>query len=185
MASSDEAEDLSLVEGTLAGRQQDFDLLVRRYQRMLYAFAYRLLRDPELAADVVQSTFVLAYTRLAQFARRSTFKTWLHQIALNECRAARRKTQQSVEVAIEDVTESRLNQAAIQAGDSDSPGWRAMIEHLIARLPPRQRSVLTLRIFSDLAFKEIAAVERITENSAKVNFHHAITRLRAWIEEEP
>ena len=183
MHSSSEADDLSLVQGTLAGRRQDFDLLVQRYQRLLYAFAYRFVHDPDLAADIVQSTFILAYSRLAQFERRSSFKTWLHQIALNECRAVHRKGRGRTQVPLEEVDELQLSQAPFQTSSSESAGWRALLERLIARLPPRQRSVLTLRIFSDLPFKEIARTEGISENSAKVSFHHAITHLRSWMEE--
>jgi RNA polymerase sigma-70 factor (ECF subfamily) len=66
--------------------------------------------------------------------------------------------------------------------DETAPGAeRAAIERYVARLPPRQRSVVTLRVFADLPFKEIARAEGITENAAKVNFHHAIVTLRAWL----
>ena len=51
-------EDRALIEGTLAGRQQDFEVLVERYQKMVYAFVYRYLRDADGADDVVQSTFI-------------------------------------------------------------------------------------------------------------------------------
>jgi RNA polymerase sigma-70 factor (ECF subfamily) len=52
-----------------------------------------------------------------------------------------------------------------------------------AQLPFRQRTVVTLRIFSDLPFAHIAQAIGITENSAKVNYHHAIARLRARLRE--
>jgi len=183
--SSNDVDDLSLVEGTLAGRRQDFDLLVRRHQRTLFAFAYRFVRDPELAADIVQSSFILAYTRLNQFAQRSSFKTWLHQIVLNECRAAHRRTREHAHVPLDDVAEAKLADSATSEPELGSLGWKAMIERFVSRLPARQRSVLILRIFSDLPFKEIARVENISENSAKVSFHHAITRLWSWMEEKP
>ena len=83
-------EDRALIEGTLAGRQQDFEVLVERYQEMVYAFVYRYLRDADGADDVVQSTFVQAYTHLHQFRGTASFKTWLHQIALNQCRSRSR-----------------------------------------------------------------------------------------------
>jgi RNA polymerase sigma-70 factor (ECF subfamily) len=58
---------------------------------------------------------------------------------------------------------------------------RDRLADLIARLPPRQRAVVTLRIVGDLPFKEIARLESISENSAKVSYHHAVTRLREWL----
>jgi RNA polymerase sigma-70 factor (ECF subfamily) len=170
--------DLELVEGTLAGRRQDFEELVGRHQRMLYAIALRQLQNPAAADEAVQETFVSAYTHLSQFRRTASFKTWLCGILINECRSGRRRARIRQEVAIDDVPEHAL------ASGSDDPtraAERAALERHIARLPPRQRNVLSLRIFADLPFKEIASAEGITENAAKVNYHHAITKLRAWL----
>jgi RNA polymerase sigma-70 factor (ECF subfamily) len=178
-------DDAELIRGTLAGRREDFDALVERYQRLLYAFAFRFVHDHDQAADIVQATFLQAYTHLGQFAGRASFKTWLHQIALNQCRALHRSGRGHRDVPLDDVSEAALSKAAPGADDpgTSGSGWKPVLERLIARLPLRQRAVVTLRIFSDLPFKEIARVEGISENSAKVNYHHAITRLRQWLRE--
>ncbi len=175
-------DDVALIRGTLAGRRADFDVLVERYQKPLYAFAYRFVHDHDQAADIVQTSFLQAYTHLAQFSGRSTFKTWLHQIALNQCRQLHRSDHTRQHVSLDDVREADLAAPATET-ESGTAGWKALLERLIARLPLRQREVLTLRIFSDLPFKEIARVEGMSENSAKVNYHHAITRLRGWLRE--
>ena len=160
-------------------------MLVERYQKPLYAFAYRWVHDHEQAADIVQATFLQAYTHLAQFAGRASFKTWLHQIALNQCRALHRLGRQHREVPLDETSDARLRDEleSLTNAAAREPGWQGLLERLIARLPLRQRAVLTLRVFSDLPFKEIARVEGISENSAKVNYHHAITRLRQWVRE--
>lgn len=173
-------DDAALIRGTLAGRRADFDALVERYQRMLYAFIYRFVHDHEQTADIMQTTFLQAYAHLAQFSGRSSFKTWLHQIALNQCRQLHRSDYNRRHVALEETHEANL--AAPDTAESN-PGLKGLLERLIARLPLRQREVLTLRIFSDLPFKEIARIEGMTENSAKVNYHHAIARLRGWLRE--
>jgi RNA polymerase sigma-70 factor (ECF subfamily) len=175
-------DDAALIRGTLAGRRADFDIIVERYQRTLYTFAYRFVHDHDHAADIVQTTFLQAYTHLGQFSGRSSFKTWLHQIALNQCRQLYRSSHGRPNVSLDDVPEADLA-AAVAQTDSSTVAWKAALERLIARLPVRQRAVLTLRIFSDLPFKDIARVEGMSENSAKVNYHHAITRLRGWLRE--
>ena len=58
------------------------------------------------------------------------------------------------------------------------------VERRVAALPDRQRSVLGLRIWGDLSFREIGRMLGISENSAKVSYHHAIHRLRQWLGEE-
>jgi RNA polymerase sigma-70 factor (ECF subfamily) len=171
-------EDEALIAGTLAGRHEDFAVLVERYQKMLYAFAYRQLGDADAAGEVVQTAFVRAYSSLGRFRGDAGFKTWLHQIALNEIRSRYRGERRRAETSLDEVSE-----AVLAAGDGDTSrrAERSQLQALIARLPPRQRAVLNLRVFSDLPFKEIAAVEGISENSAKVSYHHAVTRLREWM----
>lgn len=175
-------DDAELIRGTLDGRREDFDALVERYQKALYAFAYRFVHDHDQAADIVQVTFVQAYTHLKQFAGRSSFKTWLHQIALNECRALHRTAAARQHLSLSDMSERALE--PLVAPDADTIGWKPLLERLITKLPLRQRAVVILRVFSDLPFKEIAWLEGISENSAKVSYHHAIARLRSWVREK-
>jgi RNA polymerase sigma-70 factor (ECF subfamily) len=185
-------DDAALIRGTLAGRREDFEILVERYQKPLYGFVHRLVRDDAQTADIVQMTFLHAYTHLGQFAGRASFKTWLHQIAQNECRAAHRRGRQTV--SLDEMSEASVHRARVDAGHSGGTdpaadggpggsGWRPVLERLVARLPFRQRTVVALRIFSDLPFADIALATGTSENAAKVNYHHAITRLRAWLRE--
>jgi RNA polymerase sigma-70 factor, ECF subfamily len=186
-------DDAALIRGARAGRREDFETLVERYQKPLYGFIYRLVHDHAQAADIVQMTFLHAYTHLGQFAGRASFKTWLHQIALNESRAAHRRSRRHV--SLDEMSEARVHQARVDAGHGSGvdpaaadggpggSGWRPVLERLVAQLPFRQRTVVTLRIFSDLPFRDIAEATGSTENAAKVNYHHAITRLRAWLRE--
>jgi RNA polymerase sigma-70 factor (ECF subfamily) len=142
---------------------------------------HRYLQDADAADEIVQASFVKAYASLARFRGAASFKTWIHQIALNECRLRVRRLKSRREVPLDCVETSFLQ------SDGDAPNdafFRVRLQRLIGRLPDRQRAVLTLRVFSDLAFKEISRVEGISENSAKVNYHHAIKRLRQWLSEE-
>jgi len=171
-------DDLRLIRGTLRGRCEDFGVLVDRYQGALYAFVRSQLRDPAAAEDVVQVAFLRAFSGLRAFRGDASFKTWIHQIAINECRARYRDEQRRSEIAIEDVGEAAL------CADQHDPVDRvehAGLHRWIGRLPPRQRSVVSLRVFSDLPFGEIARIEGISENAAKVSYHHAVKKLRGWM----
>ena len=170
-----------MIRGALAGHEQDFEALVERHQRALFAFVCRYLGDEAAADEVVQASFVQAYMHLARFRGDASFKTWLHQIALNQCRALHRAGQRRREVPLDDVEESGL---AAPEDRTEMGGWRARLETLVARLPPRQRAVVALRLFGDLPFREVARAEGISENTAKVNYHHAIKRLRKWLSGE-
>src|SRR5882724_11757742 len=111
-------DDSTLVRGTLAGRREDFELLVTRHQKPLYRFVLQQVRDPEGADEIVQMTFVQAYTHLDRFREEATFKTWLHRVALNLChdraRAERRRSDVSVDQALESTdTRPRLEDVVL------------------------------------------------------------------------
>ena len=76
-------EDLSLVAETLAGNQLSFQLLVERYQTRMFALVRHYTRNPVEVEDIVQDTFLKAYTRLPGFQQQSSFYTWLCRIAIN------------------------------------------------------------------------------------------------------
>lgn len=162
-----------LIARALDGHEDAFETLVERHQRRLHALAQRVLRDPDEADEVTQRTFVRAFERLRTFRGEASFGTWLHRIAMNECRDILRSRRR--DVALDDVPEERLEAPAAVA-----PLGRRLTA-LVDDLPPRQRSVLALRVFGELPFAEIARAEGITENAAKVSFHHAVRRLQGWI----
>lgn len=174
-------EDKALIQRTLAGHPDEFETLVRRYQKVIFVFVHRQLRDMEASREVVQATLVHAYVKLAQFRGEASFKTWLHGIALNQCRTWQRTSGRRQAVAIDEVPEAALPQTAAGSPASED---RLLLRRLVARLPERQRAVLSLRVFGDLPFGEIARLQNISENSAKVNYHHAIARLKKWMAAE-
>jgi len=168
-------DDSALVARARSGDEQAFETLVERHQRMIYTAAARMLRDHDAADEATQRTFVQAFERLGTFRGEASFGTWLQRIAMNECRDLLRERRRLVD--LESVPERELATAPA----SDDPRLRARLRRLVADLPPRQRSVLSLRVFADLPFAEIARAEGITENSAKVSFHHAVRRLQQWL----
>ena len=172
--------DWSLVRGTLAGRRQDFMALVEKHQRPLQRFVEQRVGDRAAADEIVQMTFVQAYTHLAGFRAESSFKTWIFSVALNLCRDRARAEKRRANVTAEEVLEKEPH-----AGPSlEETVLSGTVERRVAALPDRQRSVLGLRIWGDLSFREIGRMLGISENSAKVSYHHAIHRLRQWLGEE-
>jgi RNA polymerase sigma-70 factor, ECF subfamily len=171
-------DDAQLVAGAIAGRQECFETLVERHQRPVHALVYRWLGDRAVADEVVQATFVQAYMHLVDFRGDAPFRSWLYGIALNQARTLQRDRRRERTIPIDDVPEGDLPQVE---GASEGGRLRDRLAGCIARLPPRQRTVVTLRVVGDLPFKEIAKLEGISENSAKVSYHHAVTRLRKWM----
>lgn len=84
----DTQSDAVLVQQVQAGHQKSFDLLVAKYQRRIYRLVLRFIRDPALAEDVAQETFLRAYRAIGQFRGDSQFYTWLYRIAVNTAKKA-------------------------------------------------------------------------------------------------
>jgi RNA polymerase sigma-70 factor, ECF subfamily len=172
-------EDEILVDRFRAGDLRAFDELVRKHQRGIYYLARRYVRDPDEAKDVAQRAFVKAFSALRGLRGAGAFRTWLFKIAanlaLNHLRdhARLRPVEElSEEPSVDAVGAARLADAEKQA----------RLLGAIETLPPKQRLVLELRVFQELSFREVADAAGCSENAAKVNFHHAVKKLRACIE---
>lgn len=169
-------DDTVLVTAFVEGDEQAFKELVRRHQTPLYGFVWRQVRNHAETADLCQKVFLKVFLKVRGFRGESSFRTWLYQIALNECknhfRSKERERLDDVEIDTlplvdcpadthtESVQESRILRAAIDA------------------LPEKQRHTLELRFYQECTFAEIAAAMSCPVGTAKANYHHAITALR-------
>lgn len=167
--------DRELAERFRAGERTAFDQLVRRHQQGVWRIVRRYIKRDADAADVTQLVFVRAFKGIVAFRGASSVRSWLYRIAIN-CslswiRDHRHET--ASEIAEDALTEAHPGPERI-AGDQDNAQLRAAI----AQLPPKQKLVLELRVFDDLSFREVAELAECSENTAKVNFHYAVKRLR-------
>lgn len=171
--------DLALVERFHAGERAAFDELVRRYQRPIYYLVLRYLKNEADAADVSQRAFVRAFQALSKFRKASSFRTWLYRIAINLSLNHIRdhKRERPTEITDEALTVGATGAARLIAGQQQQA-----LRDAIALLPPKQRMVLELRVYDELTFKEVGELASCSENAAKVNFHHAVRRLRTLLQ---
>lgn len=168
--------DLGLVERFLDGDRAAFERLVERYQQSIYSLAYRYLDSEADAKDVSQLVFVKVFKSLKTFQGRSSLRTWIYRIAINTClNHLRNRRRERPEEIAEDALTTRATGPRRLIRDQAA----ARLREAIAELPPKQRMVLELRVYDELRFREIAELVDCSENAAKVNFHHAVKRLRA------
>lgn len=166
--------DSELLEAFRQGDVKAFEELVRRYQRAVLAIARRFARDEDDAEDLAQRAFINASERAGGW-RGGSFKSWLFRIVVNLAknhlrdisRFERSDTEHEPEPSAPDAHD-RLEQRERQRALRDA----------VAKLPRRQREVLLLRIDADMPFADVARTLGITEVNAKVNFHHAVQRLK-------
>jgi RNA polymerase sigma-70 factor (ECF subfamily) len=167
--------DAELAERFRDGERGAFDQLVRRHQKGVWYLVRRYVKRDADASDVTQLAFVRAFKGLAAFRGAATVRSWIYRIAINCALSWLRdhRREEPTEIAEDALSEPHAGPARIMEGQ-DGNRLRAAI----AQLPPKQKLVLELRVFDDLSFKEVAELADCTENTAKVNFHYAVKRLR-------
>ncbi len=171
-------QDGDLVHAVKEGRRAAFAELVERYQRVLLRVTVRIVKDTELAEDVVQEAFFKAYQRLNSFEGRSSFKSWLVQIALNTAKNKIRGRKAST-LPIEDF---QIGVASEVDSQVQEVNVREVLQAEIEQLPERQRLAVQLRAFEDLSFKEIAEVMDCPYDTAKANYRHGLMKLKSRLE---
>jgi RNA polymerase sigma-70 factor (ECF subfamily) len=166
------------VDRFLAGDRSAFDELVRRHERGTLRLVQRYVKSDEDAQDMTQRAFMRVLERIGSFRFESKFRTWLYRIAVNVALDHVRSAPPGEAVPIEDdvAFTNSLGTEKLVAAEI----WRK-VSHRLAELPPRQRLVVELRVFHDLSFEEIAAIVDSSEDAAKVNYHHAVKRLRSLL----
>ena len=172
-------DDNSLVKRFLKGDKKAFDELVIRHRDWVKGIALGSLADAHRAEDIAQNVFVKMYFKLHQFRFEAELKTWIYRITLNELNLFYRK-EKMISWFRED-EEEYLVPAVNPDEEKDKKVYGNAIRKLVKKLPKMQRSIMVLRIYQELPFKDIGKILGITENSAKVNFFKAKNNLKKRI----
>jgi RNA polymerase sigma-70 factor (ECF subfamily) len=175
--------DEELVARSIGGDADSFNELIHRWERPIYALAYRQLRREEDARDVCQETFLRAYRALHGFRGQAKFSSWLYRIALNLCRdSMRRERRTPVVQAPEDVD---LMDLAAARGPTESIEDRVArndlsraVERAMTLLPEEQRTAIVLKEYEGLTFQEIADLIGCPLSTVKTRLYQGLTVLR-------
>jgi len=178
----------ALLAAFLVGDDQAFGDLVRLHEKLVLSLVRRYARTPEDARDLAQRAFLRAFEAARRALRRASggqfsFRRWLVRIAINLAKNHLRDETRFRPISLEDVEEARLGTAPAGTAELEKRERTELVRRAVLALPRRQREVLTLRVDAELPFADIAETLRITENAARVSFHHAVQGLKRLIEE--
>lgn len=165
----------SLREGFRSGNESAFNEVIHRHRMAVYCMARRVLDTHEDADEAAQRAFVRAWRARQSFRGDSSLRTWLIRIVLNvakSMRAGRAATEPFAD-------EGRLRDPGRRSDERIGlRETRARVRSAISELPPRQREVVRLKVFSELTYREVAAVMELSEGAVKAHFHQAVSNLR-------
>jgi RNA polymerase sigma-70 factor (ECF subfamily) len=177
----------ALIEEAKQGSHAAFEVLVRRYHERAYRAAYRVVRDPDLAEDVLQEALLKAYRGIRQFELRSAFYTWLYRIVVNLALDRRRRQRSAPTVEWDDkvAAQADVRVAPVRDTDPELASRRAEVLALVSEgvqeLPDGQREVLLLREVEGLSYEEIAETMRISKGTVMSRLHYARKKLVAFL----
>jgi RNA polymerase sigma-70 factor (ECF subfamily) len=176
--------DTAIVGLVLAGDHDVFAVLVERYKDAVQNLAYRLLGNITEAEDVMQETFVRAYTQLITYKPAHKFSTWLLSIA-SHLAIDQLRRRRFLALPLEDVPFLEWiidmgispEQSALQGEQQDE------IQSYLQRLPSKYRAVIVLRYWHDFSYEEIAQTLNLTPTLVKARLHRARELLARYMQQ--
>jgi len=138
----------------------------------MYNIAIRFLNNKMDAEDILQESFVTAFTRLGELQNRNLFGSWLKRIVINNCISLQRKRK----IAFEEIDERRHGEA-VEKDDGIPELDPALLHTAIKELPHKGRTVLVLRALEGYSHKEIAETLGITVSTSKTQYSRALSLL--------
>lgn len=179
MTSTDE----ELVARSIRGDRESFNELIVRWERPIYALAYRTIGREDDARDVCQETFLRAFRALPGFRGQAKFSSWLYRITLNLCRDWLRRQRRAPFVSVpEDVDPVELAAANEPSEGIDDLVARRdlvrIVERVMTRLPEEQRTAIILKEYHGLTFQEIAELLGCPLSTVKTRLYQGLTVLR-------
>lgn len=180
-------DESALIAAAKKGDVHAFNTLVRSYQRLAYNVAYRVLSDPESAADATQEAFVSAYRAIRQF-RDGSFRAWILRIVTNACYDELRKKKRRQEDSLDDLLAENPDHSDMMADGQELPEEHALRRELgatlqrgLGTLPEEQRLAVVLSDVQGFSYEEIAEVMGVALGTVKSRISRGRAALRDYL----
>lgn len=160
-----------------------FNLIVRKYQERVYWHVRKIVINHDDANDVVQNTFLKAWSGLESFREESQLFTWLYRIATNEALTFLKKKRTRLFMPLVDV-ENQLENSLESDPFFNGDELQRKLQKAVLRLPEKQRLVFNMKYFENMKYEEISAVLGTSVGALKASYHHAVKKIEKFLEED-
>lgn len=170
-----------LIRKVKGGNEQAFTLLMNRWHKRIFNYAYRYGNCRVFAQEVVQQTFIQVYQKLDQLQELERFVPWLYRIASNCCHSERRSIRNKN--ALVSVAEELPDRAGTvtPANLYEKEERRGVVRMVLQEIPEKQREVIILKEYEGLKFREIADALGESENTVKSRLYYGLEAMRKQI----
>ena len=156
-----------------------FGEVIDRYSQPLYWQIRRMVNSHEDANDMLQNTFLKAWSSLDAFRGDARLSTWLHKIAINESLTFLERERKRLNVSIDD-DEARVIHAIESDTDIDGDELRLELRKAIASLPEKQRLVFNMRYYDEMPYDKMSEILGTSSGALKASYHHAVKKIEQY-----
>ena len=174
-----EKEVIALLQDPLRQREA-FGQIVRAYSEKIYWQIRRLVFSHDDANDLLQNTFVKAWTNIDYFRGDAKLSTWLYGIAFNECLTFLNKQRANSQLSIDETEAEMINHLE---GDAyfDGDNMQILFQKAIQSLPEKQRIIFNLKYFQEMKYEEISEILGTSIGGLKASYHHAVKKIEDFL----
>ncbi|MFV0227308.1 RNA polymerase sigma factor [Empedobacter falsenii] len=163
--------------------EEAFKLIVKKYHQKVYWQIRRMVLIHEDADDVSQNVFIKVYQNLDSFKNESKFSTWIFRITYNETINFIHKNAKERNVSYDDYSMNVANNLSSDVyftGDE----IQQKLQKAIASLPEKQRTVFLMKYYEELKYEQISEILGTSVGALKASYHHAVTKIKEFLELE-
>ena len=160
-------------------RNAAFSLVVRQYSQRIYWHIRHMVLSHEDADDIVQETFIKAWTNIEKFRGDSQISTWLYRIAINETLTFLNKNHiDTISIDTpEGTVAEQLESDTLFNGDKAD----ALFREAVQRLPEKQRLVFNMKYFEEMKYEEISEILGTSVGALKASYHIAVKKIEDFL----
>ncbi|MGM9836462.1 MAG: RNA polymerase sigma factor [Muribaculaceae bacterium] len=158
-----------------------FGKVIEQYSQGLYWQIRRMVFNHDDANDILQNTFLKAWSNIDNFRGSAKLSTWLYKIAINESITFINKERARNEASIDDDSFLLNNIESDQYFDGDEA--QVKLQHAINSLPEKQRLVFNMRYYDEMKYEDMSEILGTSVGALKASYHHALKKIESFFEE--
>lgn len=164
-------------------RRSAFTQLVDSYGEKLYWQIRKMVLDHEDANDLLQNTFMKAWTNLDCFRGEAKLSTWLYKIAVNECLTFLNKQRSLQQISLDDTDQFLLDRLESDPY-FDGDALQLKLQRAILTLPEKQRLVFNMKYYDEMKYEDISEILGTSVGALKASYHHAVKKIEDFLTKE-
>lgn len=174
----------SLIEKSQHGDERAYGKLVGLWFKRIYNFSLKYFGEHDLAMEVSQQTFIVAYNKISKLRDADSFKYWIYKIALNHCREEDRKQKRRkwYSIFVNDETKNFESDLGHPESEYYQKEREEMLGDYLRRLPEEQKTVIIMKEYDNMKFREISETLNVSENTVKSRLYYGLKALRKMME---